>query len=806
MTRRCSTVWIILLTAWATASGQITVHSLFTDHAVLQRGEPLPVWGTAPDGALVTVALAGHRATTVSRDGKWQVVLPALPAGGPHTLTVDGGTTVRRADIWIGDVWLCAGQSNMAFRLAADAAYGAEQPVADLPQIRMFTVPDARSHVPRSELAGGQWVVCAPGTVAHYSAVSYYFAKDLQQRLHVPVGIIHSSVGGTWAQAWMSLQALDSNPATADQAAVARSRQTDHAAALDAYAAMAASYEGDLAAWRVAGGEAHEQAVADWEFETAFDAEPATPRPAIAQARPVRPAKPELAPNNASVLYNAMIHPLAPYPIQGVAFYQGESNRSTAAIYQSVLAALIADWRALWGRELPFLFVQVAPYHTLVPELREAQLHTWLTVPRTAMVVTTDVGDAGDIHPTNKRPVGQRLALAARALAYGEAVEYSGPVYDRLTVDGARAVVHFQHVGGGLRCPDPELKGFTLSGADGVFYAARADIEGDTVVVSHPAVATPVAVRYGWATVPDVNLWNAAGLPASPFRSDGPRVVPAPLTALPNRSPWVAPPAAVAGTGEPMSDADVQAQNKYGDKISEAQYARWHAYVMTRPPAEQQWLRTLEDQLGPFYGPNYIQDILSGSPNLAPDKDAWAYVPPNPQLPRLLVLGDSISRSYTAPLRVQLRDRANVHRAPANCTRTDRFFEHGETWLHQNGSNRWDYITVNYGIHDHGKTPAVFVANLRRIIARLQQTGATIFWVRTTPWSNREDSKELDLSHELNRVADALAAELGLTVIDLHTPLAEARDRLQFADNCHFNDEGAALMASILAAALDPHL
>jgi hypothetical protein len=261
-----------------------------------------------------------------------------------------------------------------------------------------------------------------------------------------------------------------------------------------------------------------------------------------------------------------------------------------------------------------------------------------------------------------------------------------------------------------------------------------------------------------------------------------------------------------SGTGEPMNDADMQAQNRYADKISAAEYARWHAYVMSRPPGEQVWLRTLEEQLGSFYGPAYIKDILANSANLAPDKDAWAYVPDDPQRPRVLVLGDSISRSYTAPLRVRLKGLANVHRAPANCMRTDRFFEHGETWLMQNGSNQWDYITVNYGIHDHGKSPEAFTDNLKRILSRLGQTGAKVFWVRTTPWSNREDGKEIDLSAQLNQVADALAAELGLTVIDLHTPMTAERERLQFSDNCHFNDEGAALMGDIMAAAINAHL
>jgi sialate O-acetylesterase len=216
-----------------------------------------------------------------------------------------------------------------------------------------------------------------------------------------------------------------------------------------------------------------------------------------------------------------MIAPLQPYAIRGVIWYQGESNAPRAEAYRSLFPALIADWRKQWGQgDFPFLFVQLAPHYSLPPEIRDAQLHAWRVASNTAMVVTTDIGDANDIHPPHKAPVGARLALAARVLAYGENIEYSGPRFTSLSVEGARAVLHFDHLGGGLVAKDGPLRGFTTSGDGKTFAPAKAEIVGDTITVSAEEVANPVAVRYGWANVPDVNLFNAAGLPASPFRAD----------------------------------------------------------------------------------------------------------------------------------------------------------------------------------------------------------------------------------------------------------------------------------------------
>jgi sialate O-acetylesterase len=221
------------------------------------------------------------------------------------------------------------------------------------------------------------------------------------------------------------------------------------------------------------------------------------------------------------MLFNGMLHPVIPYAMRGVIWYQGESNGSRAKEYRDLFPAMIADWRALWGEgNFPFLYVQVAPFKNMGPEIREAQFLTLSKTTNIAMTVITDHGDANDIHPIEKQPVGARLALAARALAYDAAVEYSGPLFKSFKIVDGKAIISFTHVGMGLMAKSGPLKGFVIAGADKKFVPAQAEILGDTVIVSSPEVPAPAAVRYGWANVPDVNLFNIAGLPASPFRTD----------------------------------------------------------------------------------------------------------------------------------------------------------------------------------------------------------------------------------------------------------------------------------------------
>jgi len=430
-------------------------NSLFRSHAVLQRGVKVPVWGTSPAGTKVTVEFAGQKTSTTAPEGKWMVVLnPLKPSAKPQTMKIiQGNATYTLRDILVGDVWLASGQSNMERQLGPRppqkelVGWREAAAAADFPLIREYKVPLASSKTPQQD-AKGVWTVCSPHTAADFSAVGFYFARYLQPKARVPIGIIQSSFGGTIVEAWTSTEGLK---------------------------------------------------------EVNID-------PALSKATDQR------APAS---LYNAMIAPLLPSPIRGVIWYQGESNNDNPAAYRDLFPALIDDWRTKWNApRLPFLFVQIAPHNDMKPELREAQLLTLAKTPGTAMTVITDCGDAGDIHPTNKEPVGLRLSMAARALAYGEKIEFSGPIYQSMTISGDKVALAFSHTGKKLIAKDGPLKGFTIAGEDGNFVLATAEIQGTKVVVSSKDVPSPKAVRYGWANVPDVNLYNSEDLPASPFRTD----------------------------------------------------------------------------------------------------------------------------------------------------------------------------------------------------------------------------------------------------------------------------------------------
>lgn len=485
------------------ARSEVRPNPLFSDNAVLQRGIPIPVWGTAGEGEKVTVNFDGQEQSTTAKDGKWMVRLPAHAEGGPYELTITGANTNRFTNVLVGDVWVCSGQSNMERQLGPRQGQKplinseAEIASADYPKLRMFTVKQAFSPSPETE-PSGRWDVCSPSTAAGFSAVGYYFGRDLLKATGVPVGMIHSSWGGTPAEAWTSLEGLRTNPSTKPIA--------------DGVEARTAQYIRSLEQYR--------------EKLEKFHALAGTNPPASLDLRQLPPAGPSSPFGNQTaptVLYNAMIAPLLPYTIRGVIWYQGEANSGRAREYRDLFPALIADWRSKWGLgDFPFLYVQIAPFKLMTPEIREAQLLTLDKATNTAMTVITDHGDAGDIHPADKEPVGQRLALAARALSYGEKIEYSGPLYTSLKIDGPRATLMFRHTGSGLIAKDGALKGFTIAGADGKFVPATAEISasGDTVTVSSDQVSAPVAVRYGWSNVPDVNLFNKEGLPASPFRTD----------------------------------------------------------------------------------------------------------------------------------------------------------------------------------------------------------------------------------------------------------------------------------------------
>jgi sialate O-acetylesterase len=481
----------------------VQVPTLFSDHMVLQQGGPIPVWGWADAGEAVTVTLGTDTiAASAGADGRWQVALPArIASDAAATLTIAGTNTITCSDVLIGEVWVCSGQSNMERQLGPRPGqqeivnWKQEVTAAHHPTIRQFHVKRTKADQPATTVAGS-WAVCSPETVADFTAVGYFFGRDLQAARKVPVGLIHSSWGGSSAEQWTSDEVLKADPRLVTVF-------EDFSKDVSEFPAKAAKFKEERPAL-----------MKKWETEAA--AAKAAGRP-----EPKKPQGPrDHSGNRPTCLFNGMIAPLIPYGIRGVVWYQGESNSGKAAQYRSLFPAMIGDWRQRWKLgDFPFLFVQIAPNVGIKPEIRDAQLYTWNTVPNTAMAVITDCGDPNDIHPPHKQPVGARLALAARAIAYGEQIEYSGPRFTGIKPTGATATVSFDHTGSGLVAKDGALKGFEIAGADKVFVAAQAEILGATVVVQSPQVPQPVAVRYGWSNVPDVNLFNAEGLPASPFTS-----------------------------------------------------------------------------------------------------------------------------------------------------------------------------------------------------------------------------------------------------------------------------------------------
>jgi sialate O-acetylesterase len=463
MTRRLVCLAAVLVLLAPSARADVKPHPLFSDGMVLQRDTKCPVWGTAEPGEEVTCSIQFDRqvkpviaTAKADSDGKWRVDLKTPQAAeGTQTLTIKGKNEITVKDVYVGEVWIASGQSNMEW--SVNAAAGAEEAKknAGNARLRLFTVKKTAKDTPQTTVPvdnyNGKWHEAGPSTIGPFSAVAYYFGRDLQKALDMPVGIIHTSWGGTASEQWTSMKVLDAHP-----------EQKGH----------------------IRGQEAK--------------------------------------------LYNGMIAPLIPYAFKGVIWYQGESNANRAALYRTGFPLMIQNWRDDWKQgDFPFLFVQLAPYAPRGEQpdpdwahLRDAQLETTRKVKDTAMAVITDVGEKTDIHPKKKEPVGHRLALAAEAIAYGKQVEYSGPTFDKLAVDGNKAVLSFNHLGGGLEAKDGPLSGFTIAGEDKVFHNAEAEIKGDTIVVSCKEVEKPVAVRFGWANYPVVNLWNKAGLPASPFRTD----------------------------------------------------------------------------------------------------------------------------------------------------------------------------------------------------------------------------------------------------------------------------------------------
>jgi len=488
------------------AHAVVTPHGLFCDNVVLQRDASIPVWGIAAPGEKITVSLATRHAKTVAGpDGAWMVHLRALHAGGPYDLRIAGDNTVLIHGVLIGEVWLASGQSNMEYGVGAVLNAQQEIAAADYPLIHVFTVPTVVADAPQTTVSGA-WQRCSPQTVGGFSGTAYFFARELYAALHVPIGIIHSSVSGTLAEAWTSTEALQRDPdllpiVTRYQGQVAQYQQELR------------TYPDTLATWQAAVKKAQADGV--------------TPPP-----QPKAPEDPSRSAYlHVSGLFNGKIAPLLPYRIRGIIWWQGEYNSGRGEQYRKLFPALIRDWRDRWGLgDLPFYFVQLQNLYISQPsdahytELREAQLFTRLNVPNTGMVVACDFGDRENIHPPNKQEAGRRLARIALRRLYGQKLLIdNGPLYQGYQVEGAKIRVAFTETAGGLLVKNsPKLASFEIAGADRHFVAAEAAIDGKTVVVWSDAVSYPVAVRYGWTNFDDplCTLYNTGNLPASPFRTD----------------------------------------------------------------------------------------------------------------------------------------------------------------------------------------------------------------------------------------------------------------------------------------------
>jgi len=482
-----------------TARAAVKLPSILSDHAVLQRDAPIHLWGWAEPGETVTLTFrAQQRSAVADRLGHWETYLAPEHAGGPYELRFAAANTIVLSDILIGDVWLASGQSNMEMPLegfpgnAVLKNAAQEIATADQPNIRLLLIGHNTSNYPLRDQPA-TWTLCTPGTATKFSAVAYLFGREIQQREHVPIGLIDSTWGGSPAETWISLDAISADASLMPVFAV--------------WSARADGYE---------------------DLPPLIKAEEREDAEAKQAGRPPveHPWHPNLDSHRPAALFNAMIAPATPFAIKGVIWYQGETNAGPDRnhLYQRVFSTLITDWRSQWQLgNFPFLFVQISSWEdhsggawgTLRDQQRRA-----LDLTNTAMAVSLDVGDATNIHPSDKQTVAARLALAARALAYGEAVEYSGPLFRQATVEGTGMRVWFNHTGGKLVSNSPALGGFEVAGEDRHFVAATARIEGDTVFASSPQVAQSRYVRYAWADVPDATLFNAAGLPASTFTSE----------------------------------------------------------------------------------------------------------------------------------------------------------------------------------------------------------------------------------------------------------------------------------------------
>ena len=476
----------IFLTSWVqTTKAQVKPAGIFGDHMVLQRDKPIKIWGRASQGERISVSLGPNTtATKASKSGEWMVLLPAMSHGGPYTLRIQGTNEVVFNDVLIGEVWLCSGQSNMEWSVANVDSAKREIEKSNHALIRHIKIPRNPSLEPVSDISAADWKVCSPETVGGFTAVGYFFAREIQQRLGIPIGLINASWGGTHVETWTSAASFYGHP----------------------------------------------------EFAYLKDKLPASIAQLKADTSKTAKAKLQgdgLHPNAyASLLYNGMIHPIVGIGMRGALWYQGESNAARAEQYNISFPLMIKDWRTRWKEEFPFYFVQLTNFQANKgnsqnggsnwAELREAQANT-LRLTNTGMAVITDIGNTTDIHPRNKQDVGKRLALQAFKKTYAIDTAFEGPSFQYMDIIRNKAYITCKNTFGGfeIRNKYGYINGFELAGADKEFHYAKAVEENGRIVVTCDKVPVPVAVRYGWSDdVSDLNLFNKAGLPLAPFRTD----------------------------------------------------------------------------------------------------------------------------------------------------------------------------------------------------------------------------------------------------------------------------------------------
>jgi len=473
---------------------------------MLQACGRTPIFGWADPGEEVAVSIGDAKATTTAgSDRKWTVIFTGLKSSAtPVTVTIVGSNTITYQDVLIGDVWLCSGQSNMALPLRRVLGRDVSSPQglgqANEPQIRLFKMPKDTVLDPQDDCKGS-WAVCTPNEAREFSALGYFFGREIHLSEKIPVGLINVCRGGSSGQMWTSLEGLQSDPSLASYLKEIVQAKADYPQRKERYL----KWKGD-------------------------SGKSGNPREVVP-----RPVGMDAWEDNVmalpTVLFNGMISPIIPFGIKGAIWYQGEGNADEWDLYRTLFPAMVRDWRLRWGQgDFPIYTVQLSSYRPPRSEpgeshwaaFREVQTQLQSIVPHSGMAVTVDIGNAMDIHPLSKAEVGRRLSLVALAKTYNHPIEYSGPLYQRMEIRDGKVVLHFTQVGGGLTAKGGEpLKRFAIAGADRKFVWGEAKIEAETVVVSSPQLSKPVAVRYAWDINPDgCNLFNAAGLPASPFRTD----------------------------------------------------------------------------------------------------------------------------------------------------------------------------------------------------------------------------------------------------------------------------------------------